>query len=115
MKNNNKKIAGLLLSMIIFLSLKSQKYRIVDFGEIGDRKTLKTRFVQNAIDQCILNVRGAVSVAIVVFYIRAIFLKSNIILHLIPSFILQDSYDTSDYPAYDILSDKKFSTIMSNG
>ncbi|UAY53797.1 glycosyl hydrolase family 28 protein [Arachidicoccus terrestris] len=68
---------------------------IEDFGAIGDNKTLNTKAIQKAIDQC--PVGGTVLVPAGTFLSGAIFLKSNMTLRIAEGGVLQGSGNVADY------------------
>lgn len=70
-------------------------YDITEFGAIGDGKTLNTQAIQNAIDAC--EVDGEVFVPKGIFLTGAIFLKSNMTLHIDEGGVLLGSTDPNDY------------------
>lgn len=69
---------------------------ITTYGAAGDGKTLDTHAIQAAIDAC--RPGGVVRVPAGVFLSGAIFLKSEMTLHLDEDAVLLGSSDTRDYP-----------------
>ena len=69
---------------------------IVDFGAVGDGKTVNTKAIQAAIDA-----GGTVYIPAGVFVTGTIYLKSGGGLHLAPGAVLKASHDRADYNASD--------------
>jgi polygalacturonase len=80
------------------IATKSQPtiFDVTTYGAAGDGKTLNTRAIQAAIDAC--SPGGIVWVPAGVFLCGAIFLKSEMTLHLAKDAMLLGSLDTKDYP-----------------
>ncbi|WP_421794978.1 glycoside hydrolase family 28 protein [Haliscomenobacter sp.] len=93
----------------------AQTYNVTTFGAKGDGKTLNTRAIQTAIDRCFSQGGGEVIVPAGKYYTGTLFLKSRVYLHLMPGAVIQGSSNPLDYPEYNILAAKKFSTIIHNG
>lgn len=72
-------------------------YLITDFGAKNDGK-LCTNSIQEAIDTANLNGGGQIIIPEGVFVTGALFLKSNINLHLLPGAVLKFSDNQEDYP-----------------
>lgn len=73
-----------------------QVFDITTHGAVGDGKTLNTRPIQAAIDAC--SPGGLVRVPAGVFLCGAIFLKSEMTLHLDEGAVLLGSSNPKDYP-----------------
>ena len=79
-------------------------YNILNFGAIADGKTLNSKAIQNAIDECAKNGGGKVVVPAGNYYCGTIWLKDNVELHLesganlIASMNLDDYNDSDAYP-----------------
>jgi polygalacturonase len=71
-------------------------FDITTYGATGDGKTLNTHAIQTAIDAC--SPGGVVRVPAGVFLCGAIFLKSEMTLHLDEGAVLLGSLDALDYP-----------------
>ncbi len=76
-------------------------YNIVDYGAVGDGKTLNTACIQGAIDDCCKNGGGRVFIPVGKFVSGTIWLKDNVELHLEHGAILKASTDMNDYNAED--------------
>ncbi len=76
---------------------RKEGYNIVDFGAIGDGKTINTSAIQMAIDKCSANGGGEVIVPNGNFRTGTIFLKHNVALYLNPAAILSGSTNKEDY------------------
>lgn len=72
-------------------------YNVVDFGAVGDGKTMNTQAIQKAIDQCSSDGGGQVVVPNGHFRTGSIFLKNNVVLYLEPAAVLSGSTDKSHY------------------
>ena len=69
---------------------------ILDFGAVGDGKTINTKAIQAAVDA-----GGTVYIPAGVFVTGTIYLKSGGGLHLAPDAVLKASHDHADYNASD--------------
>jgi hypothetical protein len=96
---------SILIIVILILQLSvvaaQSVYNILDYGAVPGGKTLNTKSIQNAIDDCFANGGGKVLIPKGVFLSGTIVLKSNITLYLDPSAELlgSPSYDT-DFLAF---------------
>lgn len=75
-----------------------KKYNIIEFGAIADNKTINTRFIQRALDQCkrgdeVIIPRG-------IFLTGALFLHSGVRLILQNGAVLKGSNNIGDYPSF---------------
>lgn len=75
---------------------KPEVFDIVDYGAIGDGKTINTSAIQNAIDACTYH--GMVYVPNGIFKSGALFLKSNMTLYVEKGGKLIGSDQIEDYP-----------------
>ncbi len=73
---------------------------ILEFGAIADGKTMNTKAIQNAIDECAKE-GGRVVVPSGTFVSGSLFLRSNVELHLAHNSILRASDNLDDYNADD--------------
>lgn len=71
---------------------------VEDFGAVGDGKTLNTESIQRAFDSCPPG--GTVVIPKGVFVSGALFLKSDMTLHIEDGAKLLGSCDTRDYPVF---------------
>ena len=71
-------------------------FNILDFGAVADGKTMNTKAIQAAIDECAKE-GGRVVVPAGTFMSGSIFLKSNVELHLAHNATLRASEDLADY------------------
>jgi polygalacturonase len=78
-----------------------QVYDITDYGASRDTGTLATAAIADAIEAASLAGGGTVYVPAGTYRTGAIFLKSNIELHLSPGAVLSFSTDPGDYPAVE--------------
>jgi hypothetical protein len=86
-------------------------YNIVEFGAIGDGKTLNTQAVQTAIDACTKDQGGTVLVPAGVFVIGTVEMKSNVTLHIAAGGKLLGSADGKQYHAADAIPLRGDSTL----
>ena len=75
-------------------------YDIKDFGAVGDGKTLNTRSIQNAIDECARNGGGRVEICGGVFLCGSVALKSFVELHISANAVLLGSANVEDFPEW---------------
>lgn len=74
------------------------RYNIIDFGAVGDGATKASQAIKDAIEKCAENGGGTIYVPAGTFLTGAIFLKSNMNLHLEAGATLLFSNDFDDYP-----------------
>ena len=89
-------VLSMVQSTMTLLSLNAQ-YDVKQFGAKGDRITLDTRSIQNAIDKAHEDGGGVIDVSAGTYKIGTLILKDNINLHLQPGAILLGSPDYGDY------------------
>ena len=78
---------------------RSKRYVITDFGAVGDGKTINTKAIQAAIDQCASTRKGGVLVVPKgTFLSGAIFLKQGVNLLLEKDAVLKGTTNPDDYP-----------------
>lgn len=77
---------------------KNKDYKVTDYGAVGDGKTKNTEAFKKAIEACSKNGGGRVVVPLGSFLTGAIYLKSNVNLHLADSAKIIFSTDPKDYP-----------------
>jgi polygalacturonase len=89
----------LTIIMLFKLSASSQMsvFTIVDFGAVGDGKTLNTVSIQKAIDSCARTGGGTVDVPVGVFLSGTFQLRNHVNLHLESGAILKGSQKLEDY------------------
>jgi polygalacturonase len=73
-------------------------YLISNFGALGDAKTLNTKAIQTAIDQCATHGGGTIVVPKGIFVSGSIFLKQGVNLTIEEGGVLKGSTGTNDYP-----------------
>ena len=95
MKNNIK----VLVLALIFLPFNSygRVISVSDYGALGDGKTVNTRTIQKAIDDCHESGGGTVLFSNGNYVTGTLFLKSNVILHIEVGATLSGSTEFSDY------------------
>lgn len=79
----------------------SAYYNVVDYGAVGDGKTMCTKAIQKAVDECAKNGGGKVVVPAGDYLTGPIFLKSNINLEISGGATLLGSTNFDDYPVID--------------
>ena len=80
-------------------TLANGSYNVMDFGAVGDGKTLDHTAINRAIDKAVENGGGQVVVPAGTFLCGSIHLKSNIDLHLMPGAVILAA--PSEMKAYD--------------
>lgn len=75
---------------------------IIDFGAVGDGKTLNTKAIQAAIDKVLENGGGMVLVPAGNYLTGTIVIKSNVFLYLAPGSKIIGSTEIDDYPEYHV-------------
>lgn len=97
------------LKIILFFALNflmmqitsAQTFDIVKYGSVNDGKTLNTKAIQQAIDDCSKNSGGTVNIPTGVFITGTLYLKSNVHLYLETGAILKGSPNLNDYAPYN--------------
>jgi polygalacturonase len=100
-----KSISTLIISASLCLfsvaaSAQTRDYNIKRFGAKADDKTINTKAIQQAIDQCSAN-SGRVIIPAGVFLSGSLQLKDNVNIYLEDGAILKGSADMKDYAAID--------------
>ena len=88
-----------LVSVATLPGLANGSYNVMDFGAVGDGKTLDHTAINRAIDKAVENGGGQVVVPAGKFLCGSIHLKSNIDLHLMPGAVIVAA--PSEMKAYD--------------
>src|SRR5690554_4257613 len=78
-------------------AMAQQVYDIRDFGAMGDGRTLDTRAIQQAIDECSQNGGGQVLIPNGVFLSETIVLKNDVALYLDATAVLRGVADMEAY------------------
>lgn len=73
-------------------------YNVINYGAVGDGRTMNTVAIQSAIDDCAKNGGGRVTIGDGVYLSGSIELKSNIDLHIEANGVLLGSSDCGDFP-----------------
>jgi lysophospholipase L1-like esterase len=96
----NLKLKGFLLKdpKIVFPPQK-REFPVTQFGAAGDGKSLDTKAIQSAIDQCSTSGGGVVVVPQGTFLSGAIFLKQGVDLRIDKDGVLKGTTNIEDYPA----------------
>ncbi|HTR80969.1 MAG TPA: glycosyl hydrolase family 28 protein [Bacteroidota bacterium] len=92
-----KQVAALGASIVSSGQNGSRVYDVVDFGAIGDGKTLNTSAIQSAIDSCYVDSGGTVLVPAGDFITGTLELKDNVTLTIAASGRLLGSGNIGDY------------------
>ncbi len=88
-----------LIAALLITGLSSAKtYSILDYGAIPDGKSLSTRAIQSAIDDCAQKGGGVVEFPAGRFVSGTFYMKSFVTLHLASGAILAGSKNLDDYP-----------------
>jgi hypothetical protein len=83
------------------VSQRANQFLIADHGAVGDGKTLNTRAIQWAINECAAAGGGVVVVPKGTFLTGSIFLKQGVNLRVEKDGVLKGSQNTNDYPWID--------------
>lgn len=83
---------------IVKPNFRQKDYLITDFGANGDGKTKNTEAFKKAIEKCNAEGGGRVVVPKGIFLTGAIYLKSNVNLHVSEDATILFSQDSNDYP-----------------
>ena len=84
--------------LIIPPKFPDKEFVLTDYGAAGDGETLNTAAFQKAVEDCSSSGGGRVVVPAGTFLTGAIYLKSNVDLHLSEGSVILFSRDTKDYP-----------------
>ncbi|KGE15153.1 glycoside hydrolase family 28 protein [Sphingobacterium deserti] len=87
-----------LKKQIVAPTFRSKDYAITNYGAKGDGVTKNTEAIRKAIEQCNKDGGGRVVVPNGIFLTGAIYLKSNVNLHIQEGATILFSRDSSDYP-----------------
>jgi polygalacturonase len=77
---------------------KKTDYNILDYGAVADGKTISTKSIQQAINDCHQNGGGKVIVPGGTFLSGTIYMKDDVNLHLEAEAVLKGSSSFDDYP-----------------
>ena len=81
-----------------FTDIPGTEFRVTDFGAAGDGKTLDTRAIQEAIDAASLAGGGVVTFREGTYLSGALFVKSNVELHLAEGVVIKAIQDDAEFP-----------------
>jgi len=105
------KFVHLILFLFCYIHLISaQTFNVIDFGAIGDGKTLNTKSIQAALDSCSTNGGGKVIIPPGTFLSGSIRMKSGVELFLSPGSVILGSERTVDYEA-----NSHFALLLADG
>lgn len=96
-----KIVFGTYCILSLNFTAKAQDYNIIDFGAVGDSKTINTESIQSAIDKC-ATTGGRVVVPSGTFLSGTLYMKSNVEIHVEAKGILKGSPFFRDYPVNKI-------------
>ncbi len=96
MRNTSAFILSILLSVNVAFAAGSTIHNVESFGAVGDGKTMNTKAIQSAIDECAKQ-GGQVYFPKGTFLTATIQLKSNVVIYLDAQAILLGSPELSDY------------------
>ncbi len=99
MRTRNFELSAFIVAIIALTSCKGKTtdYSILDFGAMGDGKTINTKAINRAVEECSKNGGGTVRVPAGIFMTGTVILLPNVDFHLDPGAVLTGSRDTSDY------------------
>ncbi len=99
---------GIVLSVMVAVLVSSpvglarvRSVSILDFGGVGDGKTLNTKAIQKAIDRCVADGGGTLTVPAGTFLTGSVFFKQGVDLCLAKGAVLKGTVDPNDYPQID--------------
>ena len=75
-----------------------ERFNVIDFGAVGNGKSLDTEAIQKAIDSCAAKNGGIVDFPAGVYLTGTLFLSSSVNLHLMKGSVLLGSDRLEDYP-----------------
>jgi polygalacturonase len=90
------------LFLASFSTAGAQTYSITDYGALNDGKTVNTRAIQRAVDECFQKGGGRVYVPAGTFITGTFHLKSNVELYIENGGVLKGSPDLKDYETYTL-------------
>ncbi|NIJ45925.1 polygalacturonase [Wenyingzhuangia heitensis] len=88
----------LLATLLFSCAPKTMVWNVKDFGAKDDHKTINTKAIQKAIDECTLKGGGTVLVDGAVFVSGTLLLKDNVDLKITENTTLLGSINPNDYP-----------------
>lgn len=90
----------LILIFFILISEKSYsgEYNVLDYGAVADGKTLNTKAIQKAVDECAKNGGGIIEFPAGKYLTGTIYFKNNVTLYLQNGAIILGSTRLNDYP-----------------
>ncbi len=93
---------NLLIVLLSFFSLNGfcETYNVLDYGIVGDNKTVNTKAIQALIDKC-SETKGTIVFPAGDYVTGTIFIKSNVHINLMAGATLFGSTDLADYPFID--------------
>ncbi len=83
-----------------FTFAQTKPYSIADYGAVADARTINTKAIQQAIDDCTAHNGGTVVVPAGTFITGTLHLKSNVNLHLESGAVLKGSANLKDYDSF---------------
>ncbi|TDW48152.1 polygalacturonase [Flavobacterium sp. 270] len=105
----------ILFFSLIALHCTAKNINIVEYGAIADGKTLNTKIVQKAIDDCSASGGGIVTVPTGQFLIGTIYLKNDVNLHLESGAVLLGSTKMEDYNPSNLIRGVEVNNISITG
>ncbi|HMG83337.1 MAG TPA: glycosyl hydrolase family 28 protein [Ferruginibacter sp.] len=95
------------------IRVSAQTYNILDYGAVADGKTINTKAIQAAIDQC-ARTGGEVIVPAGIFETGTLYIKSNVTIYLTDAAKILGSPSFADYPDNEVQY-KNFFTHFPDG
>lgn len=105
----------ILFFSFIVLHCTAKNINIADYGAIADGKTLNTKVIQKAIDDCSASGGGIVTVPTGKFLIGTIYLKNDVNLHLESGAVLLGSTKMEDYNPSNLIRGVEANNISITG
>jgi hypothetical protein len=91
-------ITSILFAVCLFGTAQNSFFNIMDYGAVNDGKTINTKSIQKAIDDCAGKGGGTVYFPAGRYISGTLFLKSFVTLHLETGAVLEGSKNLIDYP-----------------
>ncbi|MGV8096107.1 MAG: glycoside hydrolase family 28 protein [Mangrovibacterium sp.] len=95
----------IILFCLTALFTQAKDFNVLDFGAITDGKTLTTKAIQDAIDQCALTGEGTVTLPSGTYLTTTVFLKDGVNLHISKGATLLGSTDRKAFTGAVVFAD----------
>ncbi|TPG33897.1 glycoside hydrolase family 28 protein [Flavobacterium pectinovorum] len=105
----------ILFFTFIAFHCNAKNINILEYGAVADGKTLNTKVIQKAIDDCSISGGGTVTVPVGNFLIGTIYLKNDVNLNLESGAVLLGSTNIADYDPMNLIRGVEVSNISITG